>query len=243
MDLGNWLAPIIVFLVTVTLLRQLFAMMEKLQDELQQEKATTAVLEEREKIAGELHDGIAQSLFLLSVRVDRMKQTSSGEASEAYLNLRKTLHEVNEYVRQAIASLRYPATANTRPWLESLHHLIDEYILDTGMNVHLKWSISEQRLSVKEKVELYASIREALINVYKHAQAATIWILGENDGADGWKCTVSDDGIGFSVRESPPLEHSSGGFGLAIIQDRAAEMKWEFKIFRNNEKTTLELRR
>jgi len=67
MELGNVLAPIIVFLVTILFLTQLFDILERNQKELERAKALQAALEEREKIARELHDGIAQSLFLINV--------------------------------------------------------------------------------------------------------------------------------------------------------------------------------
>ncbi|WP_442435751.1 histidine kinase [Paenibacillus peoriae] len=68
MDLGNWLTPVLVYVVSITLLTQLFRILEKIQKELEIERSEKAVLEAREQLARELHDGIAQSLFLLSVK-------------------------------------------------------------------------------------------------------------------------------------------------------------------------------
>ncbi|SCW53426.1 two-component system, NarL family, nitrate/nitrite sensor histidine kinase NarQ [Paenibacillus tianmuensis] len=237
MDLGNWLAPLLVYLVTMTLLRKLFALMEQLQEQLQQERAAKAALEEREKVASELHDGIAQSLFLLSVRVDRMEQSHAAPMGELYQSLRKTVHEVNDYVRQAINGLRYPVVPQAQPWMESIQHLIADFRKDTGIAVHLEWELSEERMTVKEKVELYATLREALINVFKHAAAANVWIQGKDahGPGDGWRCTVADDGQGFV---SDPLSKKNG-YGLKIIQDRATKMGWTFALGRENGHTVL----
>ncbi|MEK8128926.1 histidine kinase [Paenibacillus filicis] len=238
MDLGNWLAPLLVFLVTMTLLRKLFAMMESLQEDLQKERAAKAALEEREHIARELHDGIAQSLFLLSVRVDRVEQTHKGILTEAlretYQSLRKTVYEVNEYVRQAIAGLRYPVNPASMPWMESIYNLVEEFRHDTGISVHVSWSLTESRLTMKEKVELYSTIREAMINVYKHAQASTIWIEGRDAGQEGWRCEVKDDGQGFL----PDInQESTGGFGLMMIRERAVTLQWSFEIRQESQHT------
>lgn len=65
MSSGNWVSAIIVFLVTLYFLNILFGKLEGMQQELQRERSEKAVLEEREKIAKELHDGIAQSLFFI----------------------------------------------------------------------------------------------------------------------------------------------------------------------------------
>lgn len=237
MDLGNWLAPLLVYLVTMTLLRKLFAMMEQLQEQLQQERAAKAALEERERVASELHDGIAQSLFLLSVRVDRMEQSHAVPMGDLYQSFRKTVHEVNDYVRQAIDGLRYPAVPQAQPWMESVQHLIADFRKDTGIAVHLEWGLSEERMTVKEKVELYATLREALINVFKHAAAENVWIQGKDASGPGggWRCTVADDGQGFA---SDPLSKKNG-YGLKIIQDRAAKRGWTFALRRENWHTVL----
>ncbi|WP_282936297.1 histidine kinase [Paenibacillus sp. RC67] len=160
MELGNWLAPLIVYFVTMTLLRKLFALMEQLHEELQQEKAGKAVLEEREKMAKELHDGIAQSLFLLSVRVDKLAPSfvstspSSASSSEAYPSLRKTVREVNEYVRQAIANLRYPANVESEPWLSSVTRLIRDFCEDTGILVNMDWKLIIERREARTILEI-----------------------------------------------------------------------------------------
>lgn len=71
MDMGNVLSPLLVFFVTLVFVRYLFSILEKMQEELRQEKEKKAALIEREKLARELHDGIAQSLFLLSVKMNK----------------------------------------------------------------------------------------------------------------------------------------------------------------------------
>ncbi|MNI24200.1 Sensor histidine kinase LiaS [compost metagenome] len=236
MELGNWLAPLLIFLVTMTLLRKLFQIMEHLQEQLQQERAAKAALEEREKIARELHDGIAQSLFLLSVKVDRLEKDDSGESKEPFQAFRKTVHQINEYVRQAIANLRYPPVPESMPWKESIHHLVEDFSRDTGITTELDWKLREENLSMKEKIELYASLREALINVYKHANASQTWIVGE-DTQRGWRCIVRDNGRGFPIDGG----EDSKGFGLAILKDRAQEMGWILDFKQEHKFTTIEI--
>jgi len=117
MEMGNWLAPFIVLAVTMTFLLKLFAMMEQLQNELNRERVAKAALEERERIARELHDGIAQSLFLLSVKVDQLEKSGGNVGGKPDVQVvRKTVHQVNEYIRQAISNLRYPPRSDALPW-------------------------------------------------------------------------------------------------------------------------------
>ena len=116
MEVGNWLTPVIVFAVSITLLLKLFSRLEATQDELNRERSRQAVLEEREKLARELHDGIAQSIFLLSVKLNQFEQEHQGTAeTESISGFRKTVHQVNEYVRQAISSLRHPVNPEVLP--------------------------------------------------------------------------------------------------------------------------------
>ncbi|MCZ4149390.1 two-component sensor histidine kinase, partial [Escherichia coli] len=107
MALGNWLTPVLVYLVSITLLSKLFRILERYQKELEQERSAKAALEAREQLARELHDGIAQSLFLLSVKAEKLESDNSSEHHQQnVLSIRKTIHEVNRYVRQSITNLR-----------------------------------------------------------------------------------------------------------------------------------------
>lgn len=233
MDLGNWLTPLIVLLVTMLLTTKLFKLLENIQEELQRSKAMQAVLQERENLARELHDGIAQSLFLLSVTMEQMEQ---GEANpdKPIHRMRQTVREVDEYVRQAIANLRYPPEPMSMPWMESLERLVREFARDTAVQVAFDWHLPEAALSMKEKVELYASIREALLNVRKHAAARQVWIQAAG-GEDGWRCSVVDDGQGFAADPFREEHH----YGLKILKERAAEMGWTLELKRESGKTAL----
>lgn len=242
MELGNWLAPVIVFLVTVTLLRKLFAMMENMQEELYRERAANAALRERELIGRELHDGIAQSLFLLSVKVDRLERSHPIAAADAshqpYQELRKTVRQLNDYVRQAISKLRHPPAPHAPSWTEWFRGFIGQFREETGLDVHLQWEIGEERLAPKEKVELFSSIREALLNIHKHAQAGNVWVNCREE-PDGWVCSIADDGIGY---EGDPFR-MPGRYGLKILRERAEEMGWDLRLDRQDGKTRLSLRK
>ncbi|SMF66091.1 two-component system, NarL family, nitrate/nitrite sensor histidine kinase NarQ [Paenibacillus uliginis N3/975] len=234
MELGNWLAPILVFLVSITLLLKLFGKMEELQQQLLKEQAAKTVLQEREIIAQELHDGIAQSLFLLSVKVDRIKNTDNNENSTLYTSLRMTAQQINEYVRQAICSLRQPPQSETLVWQSSIQHLAELFEDESGQRVRIDWNIRDEDLSTKEKVELYSSIREGLQNIRKHADAELISIEGEHIPG-GWKVLITDDGKGFTGQ---PLEYPER-FGLKIMKERAERLGWLMKLSREGQQTIL----
>lgn len=237
MGLGNFLAPFIVLAVTLTLLRSLFARLEQSQDALQREKATSAALEEREGLARELHDGISQSLFLLAVKLDQLDNAiQEGPVKPLVLGLRETVQVMNEDVRQAIASLRLPPSPEKAAWVMPLRELLGETAGITEARAEFKWTIPDASLSDKEKVELHACVREALMNVRKHAKASKVHVIGESDENGGFRCTVEDDGAGFA---GDPL-NSPGRFGLRMIKDRAARMGWAFAAERRGDRTVIE---
>lgn len=235
MELGNWLAPVILFLVSILFLTQLFSMIEHDQEELNASKALQAALQEREKIARELHDGIAQSLFLLSVQVDRLEDMPK-PADLPLEKFKETVHRTNAYVRQAIANLRYPADTSSLPWMQGLKSLINELEEETELKFGLNWRIPEDALSAKEKMELLASVREALLNIHKHADARNVKIEAGKTQS-GWVCTVTDDGKGFESQAPAGRDR----YGIRMMKDRAAAMEWQLRFSRKNGCTVVEI--
>ncbi|MCZ1268311.1 sensor histidine kinase [Paenibacillus taichungensis] len=239
MNLGNWLTPVIVYVVSITLLTRLFLMLERIQKELEHEREAKAALESREKMAKELHDGIAQSLFLLSVKVGRLEeQAKLDQQLDDVYSIKKTVHEVNRYVRQAIADLRYdPNVDNTFTTNESVTLLgqIRRIAKDIPVRIELDWSIPDDAFTDKEKVELLACIREALFNIQKHASASQGWIQG-NGHKKCWNITIRDNGKGFEMN---PFERKDR-YGLKIMRERMNELNYNMQFRREQQLTVVE---
>lgn len=238
MDIGNWITPLLVYIVSVTLLSRLFSMLEKIQRELESERANKVALEAREQLAKELHDGVAQSLFLLSVKVDRLEFITDQEKyNHEIYKIRKTVHEVNRYVRQAISHLSYSTTlAEDAPQRESLNEKVKQIAEEVLISMDVDWNISDESLNPKEKVELLACIREAVINIQKHAHATKGWIEGKGNKEE-WKVTIKDNGIGLL---GDPFNYNDS-YGLNIMYERAKEMSWDLRVATENNYTLVEL--
>ncbi|WP_152397642.1 sensor histidine kinase [Paenibacillus cellulositrophicus] len=231
MEFGNWLAPLLVLLVTILFLTQLFTIIEQNQEELNHAKAEKAVLEEREKIARELHDGIAQSLFFLNAQVSRMEQMKQAEGLPLD-KLKESVHRTNDYVRQAIANLRLAADVDRNPWLQGIESLMDELRRETDLEFELQWDLPEQLLSPKEKVELLAIMREALLNIHKHADATRVRVQAMAMNM-GWLCRITDNGKGFD----PQTATGRNRYGMKMMRDRADHMSWLLLIERIEKET------
>jgi two-component system nitrate/nitrite sensor histidine kinase NarQ len=239
---GNWVSAILVFAVTLLLTVRLFRRMESMQEELNRERAEKAILVERERIARELHDGIAQSLFLLSVQMHKLEQPPSPEQAAQLQRIKKTIRRVHDDVRQAIANLRLTPSPNDAPWTQTIMAMIRGFENDTRIQVHFDCDLNQDNLEVlltpKEKVEIFACLREALMNIRKHANAKHVWIRFAND-PPGWRMKVEDDGEGFS---GDPFGHQLR-YGLRMMRERAEQMGWGFRFERDHGRTRLEIRK
>ena len=241
MELGNFLTPFILLAVMLTFVRALFRKLEESEEALRREKEAKAALEERERLAQQLHDGIAQSLFLLAVKLDRLEQAADAADSAAVRELagqlRGTVRVMHDDVRQAIASLRQPPSPAEAAWVAPIRELLRETVELTEAEASFRWEIPDDALTAKEKVELHACLREALLNVRKHARATRVTVTGEIAEDGGFRCAVTDNGAGF---EGDPLELKDR-FGLRMIRERAEKMGWTFGLSRRGGETVLEL--
>ncbi|MFO7262499.1 MAG: hypothetical protein A6D91_04135 [Bacillaceae bacterium G1] len=236
MDLGNVLSPVILFIVTITLTRKLFLIYERMQEEVRMERARKAVLEERERLVRQLHDGLAQSLFLLSVQIDQMEGKTP--TPEQWNEMKKTVRRIHDYTRQAMSNLKTPLPEKGFSWTQMMRQMAEQFSQETHVpatvSVDEAGAAAEAALSAKERVALSACLQEALMNVRKHAKAQRVDVFfGERDGC---LClVVEDDGVGF-VGEP---WNDKDKFGLHIMRERAQEIGWNMKLERDGSRTRL----
>lgn len=233
MDLGNWLTPVIVLLVTFTLLTRFFTKMEVIQEQLRKERAEKAALKERERIAQGLHDGIAQSLFLLSVKVNQLKKIDVAEEDKATINeLNEKISEIHQYIRSSIENLREPQQEDL-PWLNVLYNHIARFENEANITIDKTIDVDETLLSSEEKVELASCIQEALINIHKHAHASNVMmeVIVKNDRLF---VSIKDDGIGFN----PKIAYDNH-YGIKMMHERCNKINWQVNIKRTDDFTTL----
>ncbi|WP_419880858.1 histidine kinase [Peribacillus sp. B-H-3] len=238
MEMGNILSPVIVFAVTILFLLKLFSILEGIQEELKVEKARKAALLERENLARELHDGIAQSLFLLSVKLNKFGKKTSIETHPDFQKTKQTLQQIYDDTRQAIENLKQLPAPELFSWTKNIQTYLSELENNHSMSVDFQWEIPDDRLSAKEKIELFSCIKEAVMNVIKHAQTNKMMISAK-ESEHGWTCEIRDNGVGFTDAQI----QSSRGFGLEIIENRAAAMNWTFSINRVNNETIILLKK
>ncbi len=182
-------------------------------------RAMTAAEDERKRIARELHDGIAQTLAALRIRL-RVARAARTDADRNLLleEISEEIGSATEEVRRIARGLRPPALdmLGLAPAIESHVRGLAEA---TGLAVDIKLAPVSGHVSPEAELALYRVIQEALSNVVRHARASQIRVrMHRRPGFI--EATVEDDGRGFSVEQA--MADGDRGLGLFGMQERAA---------------------
>jgi signal transduction histidine kinase len=198
--------------------------------EKEQELHGLATLQERERIAQELHDTLAQELALLQIKLNEAEANvpPDGAASmrRTLKDMRKIVERAYEEVRQAIFGLHI-MVSQSLGLIPTLAEYLHDYSEMTKIPVALKVSRPEAtRFAPHVEVQLIRIVHEALTNMFKHAAAHKAAVSFEvNDGYG--EIVVEDDGRGFLVQ--PPANNALH-FGLRTMQERAEGVGGKLKI-------------
>jgi nitrate/nitrite-specific signal transduction histidine kinase len=190
-----------------------------------------ATLEERERIAREIHDGLAQVLSFVTTKTQATRQLLVTGQQDAAVTSLKELEEIarDSYadVREAIMGLR-----STDLLRKGIVSTLNEYILRysqlSGVKTTLEVSDGAARsLPADAQLQVIRIVQESLTNVRKHAQASHAWVrIAARDGRT--VITIEDDGRGFEpgrVKEENRLK-----FGLETMKERAEIIKGKIDI-------------
>jgi len=190
---------------------------------LQQEREELAAEQERGRIAREIHDGVAQSIYMLSLNLE-----AAAELSATAPAVRERLERLVVLARHILLEVRHyifdlkPLLAGDAGLSAALRSQVREFTIVSSLPVALEVIGVERRLSVAREAALYRIAQEALANAYRHAQATNARLLLEFDGRSV-TLEVSDDGVGLS-----PV-HGLGR-GLRNIRQRTEDLGGTFLI-------------
>ena len=193
-------------------------------DRLYQQAHQAAVLEERNLLAQELHDNIAQALAYINLKVSTSQSLmTNGRFEEAEVNLREIKQIVGDTytdVREEIFNLRSKEVIDLG-FLEMLHKYIKKYKAYYDLDIDLVMEIDEAWLNFSADVgqQVIRIIQEALINVRKYAGVNKAVLRFRQVGNEA-QIRVEDRGQGFDPAQIDRTGQS--GFGLPIMMERAA---------------------
>jgi signal transduction histidine kinase len=188
---------------------------------LNQQAGQLAVLEERQRLARELHDSIVQSLYSMALYADAAALALAAGKQDVTVN---HLQELQDMARIAMHDMRllifelHPPVLEQEGLVTALRVRLAAVEARAGLQTKLV-AEEERRLPIKIEQELYRIAQEALNNAVKHAGAQHVTIrLQFTDAAVCLQ--VHDDGVGFD----PLIARDSGGMGLQSFEARAARV-------------------
>lgn len=226
-----------IMIVIITYAATLFAQVdEKIKAQLTLERLGLAhqqveqltLQNERQRMARDLHDTLAQGLVSLNMQLDAINvHISKGNTDRAKEIIQQSMNRVKSTLadaRSAIDNLRSKSEE-----IDSLKERItlqmDHFKDATGLSCFLDYRLT-QLPDVRTAENCYYIIGECLTNAAKHAEAETIWV-SVWDEKGNLHLTVRDNGKGFDVEKG---RKKRGHYGLLGIQERVRAMKGQFNI-------------
>lgn len=191
-----------------------------------------AIEQERQRIAREMHDGLAQVLGYVNVKAGAAHRLvdlgKMAEAAQELEQLERAAREVYADVRESILGLR-TVTAGQSGIREVLKAYLERFSEQSNIKVDLVMQCDETalHLSPEAEVQVIRIIQEALSNVRKHSGATNAWVRLDRE-PDAAILIVEDNGNGFSLRRTP----LAGGprFGLQTMKERAEALNGSFAL-------------
>jgi|WetSurMetagenome_2_1015567.scaffolds.fasta_scaffold37348_2 signal transduction histidine kinase len=207
---------------------------QQLVDELQatqQKLRELAVVEERNRLARDLHDSVKQQVFAISMQLSAAR-TALSETDQAYASVVAAEHlaqQAGSELTSLIHELRPPGLER-----KTLADAVDEYVVEWSRQNKIEVSTSISRtVSVDLQTEqaLFRVLQEALANVVRHSQAnkVDVSLISENGAI---ALTIADNGIGFNAARI------TKGVGLDSMRERLAAVEGELNLSSQKSKGT-----
>ncbi|MCL6563227.1 MAG: sensor histidine kinase [Firmicutes bacterium] len=198
-----------------------FGIVERMEKERTAYKDAMLALKERERLAREMHDGLAQNLAAINLKVHRLNKLLHDQdyaaiadelvAIQAAVNLSYT------EVRQSLYDLKAGQRLAEGFWT-ALEKQAEEFSRQTGIAVRVEPLPDRQEpWNELAAVQMLRIVQESLANVRRHSEAHQVRIYGRLEGGE-FRLSVVDDGKGFDPTQGLDRGHH---YGLSIMQERA----------------------
>lgn len=200
-------------------LRSAYAALERLR----LSEAERATLEERTRLARELHDGLAQDLWFAKLKHERLVPYVPDDQHELAAEVTQALDSAIAEAKQAVVTMR-AGEERDRPLEELMSRTIDDFAVRSGVRADFSAADLPRALSPRTQIEVLRVLQEALTNVRKHADATVVRVSAEVEGA-ALRLMIVDNGRGFR-----PEESSGDGLGVQGMRERARLMGGDLRV-------------
>ncbi|MFJ4975215.1 sensor histidine kinase [Streptomyces coeruleorubidus] len=196
---------------------RLIAELEETQAELSEAHTRQGAADERERMAREIHDTLAQGFASIIVLAEAARAGLDSDPARSAHQLRSiesTARENLAEARELVGSPQRPGQAAAGSVAQTLRRTLDRFAEDTGLTVDAE--LADLECDQQTRIALLRCTQESLANVRKHARASTVGVVLARQPY-GVELEITDDGTGFVVE-------SSSGFGLDGMRKRLAEL-------------------
>lgn len=217
---------------------QLVARLQATQSQLEVLSRDRGAAQERERLAREIHDTLAQTLAGLVILAERAgRQSREGRVDGAA----QTIATVESVAREALAEARAlvarTAAVPAEPLLgAAVERLAERFRAETGLRIRVDRAGEERVLDRETQVVVLRCLQEALANVGKHAHATRVDVRVDVGSDGAVDLSVVDDGHGFDA----DAVHS--GFGLEGMRERVSLAQGRFDVTSGASGTSLRVR-
>lgn len=192
---------------------------------LEAENLRATVAQERQRMAADVHDAVAQNLTFIKLRLPLLRDAVVDQRQEDAL---KYLEDVREAAAEAHGSLReiikqFRTRSGPRGLGRAMEALASRFSVRTGVPLQLNNRMPQLQLPAEDETEVVHIVQEALANVEHHANARHGWLSLEPTLA-GVEIRVEDDGVGPAASGEP------GHYGVEIMRERAARVGGELSL-------------
>lgn len=207
MDAGNYLITILTFIISFAFASWMFNTIKKKNQRITNESEMRAIYEERERLAKELHDSIAQTLFLLKVYLKKGKVEEAGSL----------VNSIDTQLRQAIFNLRMNPTEHVK-FANRIENWLEDWSTVSGIEINSDIRLIDHYFTPGEEVLLFGVVQEAFTNIRKHSEADDIFFKFHSRN-DEWEMIIEDNGIGFNLTEI-----GANHYGLSMLKERSDKL-------------------
>ncbi len=190
------------------------------------------ITEERTRFAREIHDGLAQDLGFMVLKIGAaLKLLQRGKKTEVRKELREVTRQLRRdarEVRRMIFALR-PFDIESQGFMPALGKYMKEFAQLHDVELHLNLRGETTDLSPKLETALFRLIQESLNNIRKHARAKQAWIEMNIQDQRAY-LQVRDDGRGFAVESVLKTAHERGSLGLGQMRERVERAGGSFNL-------------
>ena len=198
---------------------------------LNRESLHASLIGERQMMANEVHDSLAQGLTYMRMRMsmlrDAIRQGDELRAVKYWGDVDDSLTNAHARLRELITCFR----SNMDP--EGLQHALSDiaraFFDRTGITLRFANRAPDLHLPVGREVQAYHIVQEALANVCNHAKAANVTVSLDRAG-DSCEIVVEDDGVGIASGPANAERNDTGHYGIAIMRERTRRLGGEFSI-------------